>query len=111
MSKPAIPTYDTLMNPVLQALRALGGSGTIEEINNKVAEIVGLNDGQLEILHNPDKGSMTEFEYRLAWTRTWLKRYGVLENSSRSVWALTAKGSKIESLDQKEVVRTVRAQL
>ena len=28
--------YDDLMNPVLQALRDLGGSGTNEEINGKV---------------------------------------------------------------------------
>ena len=26
------PTYDQLMNPTIQALKALGGSGTIEEI-------------------------------------------------------------------------------
>jgi hypothetical protein len=36
MAKVKIPTYDTLMNPVVQALKSLGGSGTIEEINNKV---------------------------------------------------------------------------
>ena len=34
--------YDDLMNPVIQALKKLGGSGTIEEINNKVAEIENL---------------------------------------------------------------------
>jgi restriction system protein len=110
MAKVAIPTYDALMNPLLQALKALGGSGTVEEINNKVAELAGLTDQQLEVLHNPAQGGMTEFEYRLAWTRTWLKRYGILENSSRGVWALTAKGSKTEHLDEKEVVRSVRAQ-
>jgi restriction system protein len=54
---------------------------------------------------------MTEVEYRLAWSRTWLKRYGLLENSSRGVWALTAKGSKIDCIDEKEVIKAVRAQL
>jgi restriction system protein len=83
----------------------------VEEITNKVAEIAGLTDEQLEILHDPDKGGMTEVEYRLAWSRSWLKRYGLIENSSRGVWALTGKGSKVETLDAKEVVKTVRAQL
>lgn len=98
------------MNPLIQALKSLGGSGTVEEITNKVAEIAGLTDAQLEALHDPDKGGMTEVEYRLAWSRTWLKRYGLLENSSRGVWALTSKGSKVDRIDEKEVVKTVRAQ-
>lgn len=111
MPKVNIPTYDALMNPLIQALKSLGGSGTVEEITNKVAEMAGLTDEQLELIHDPDKGGMTEIEYRLAWSRTWLKRYGLLENSSRGVWALTAKGNKIDRLDEKEVVKTVRAQL
>ena len=100
--------YDDLMNPVLQALKALGGSGTNEEINDKVAEIVKIPSEQLEILHNPEKGGMTEIEYRLMWTRTYLKFFGVIENSTRGVWAINEKGSKIDKVDEKEVVRVVR---
>ena len=100
--------YDDLMNPVIQALKSLGGSGTIEEINDKTAEIAKIPSGQLEILHNPEKGGMTEIEYRLMWTRTYLKQYGVVENSTRGVWSLTEKGSGIERVDEKDVVRVVR---
>lgn len=103
--------YDDLMNPVIQALKQLGGSGTNEEINNKVAEIVQMPSDQLEILHNPDKGGMTEIEYRLMWTRTYLKSYGILENSSRGVWALTPVGTKTDKVNEKQVVRFVREQL
>jgi restriction system protein len=103
--------YDDLMNPVIQALKLLGGSGTNEEINNKVAELVNIPPEQLEILHNPERGGMTEVEYRLMWTRTYLKRYGVIENSTRGVWSLTAKGSTIGRVDEKAVVRVVREQL
>lgn len=108
MSKVAMPTYDSMMNPLIQALKELGGSGTIEEINDKVAEIAGFTDEQLEVLHNPDKGGMTEVDYRLAWTRTYLKKYGVLENSTRGVWALTQTGRKVDAVDEKDVVRVVR---
>lgn len=111
MAKVKIPTYDTLMNPVVQALKSLGGSGTIEEINNKVIEIAGFSDEQLEVLHNPEKGGMSEIEYRLAWSRTYLKKYGVLENSSRGVWALTPEGRKLDQVDGKEVARVVREQM
>jgi restriction system protein len=111
MAKIQIPTYDTLMNPTIQAIKLLGGSGTIEEIDNKVADIARLTDEQQEVLHNPDKGGKTEVEYRLAWTRTYLKIYGALENSSRGVWALTAAGRKMDQVDPKEVVKTVRERM
>ncbi len=38
MSKNKIPSYDTFMNPIIDALKKLGGSGTIEEINTKACE-------------------------------------------------------------------------
>lgn len=41
----------------------------------------------------------TEVEYRLTWTRTYMKKVGILENSSRGVWALTAKGHQTCSDD------------
>jgi len=107
----AVPTYDAMMNPLLQALRELGGSGTIEEINGRVIDIMDLSNLQIEILHNPDKGGSTEIEYRLAWTRTYLKRYGLLENSSRGVWALNELGRQFEEVDSKEVVRVIRDQM
>lgn len=48
-------------------------------------EIVDLSDEQLDLLQNPEKGGQAEFEYRLAWPRTYLKKYGLLENSAREV--------------------------
>lgn len=110
MPKIKIPTYDTLMNPVIEALRSLGGSGTVEEINSKATEIAGLPDEQLEVLHDEGKSGQTEVEYRLAWARTYLKKFGILENSTRGVWALTSKGSKTAKVDEKAVVQFVREQ-
>ncbi|MCB9099908.1 MAG: winged helix-turn-helix domain-containing protein [Anaerolineales bacterium] len=110
MSHVNIPTFDKFMNPVIQALKQLGGSGTIEEINNTVIEIAKLSDEQLEILHDPEKGSQTEVEYRLAWARTYLKKYGVLENSSRGVWALTPKGRQLDQVNSRVVRRFVQNQ-
>ncbi|MBI1879037.1 MAG: restriction endonuclease [Chloroflexi bacterium] len=110
MAEINLPTFDKLMNPVIQALKQLGGSGTVEEINNKVTEIAELSDEQLEVLHDPEKGSQTEVEYRLAWARTYLKKYDVLENSSRGVWALTAKGRQLDQVNPQAVRRFVQSQ-
>jgi len=106
-----VPTYDTAMNPVIQALKRLGGSGTIEEVNSKATEILGLTDEQLAVLHDEEKSSQTEIGYRLAWTRTYLKKFGILENSMRGVWALTPKGRNIDRVNEKEVVQFVRDHL
>jgi len=104
-------TYDDFYKTVIPALKQLGGSGTNQEIDNKVVEILNIPSDQLDILHNPDTGGETEIRYRLAWTRTYLKRYGVIENSVRGVWSLTPKGSTLESVNPKEVVRFVQEQI
>jgi restriction system protein len=97
------------MNPLLRALRALGGSGSVEEIYDKVVELEKLPEDVLSQLHDPEKSNQTEVAYRLAWARTWLKKYGLLENSTRGVWALAAKAKHTEQVDPEDVVRTVRA--
>ncbi len=111
MTDVKVPTFDTMMNPLIKAIKILGGSGTIEEIDNKVSEIMELSDEQLEVLQNPERSGRTKFEYRLAWSRTYLKRFEVLENSSRGVWALTPLGRKTENVDGKEIVRVVKEQI
>lgn len=60
MANVALPTFETLMNPIIQALKMLGGSGTIEEINNKATEIADLSDEQLEVVHDSKKGRQTD---------------------------------------------------
>lgn len=104
-----IPTFDELLIPTIQALKHLGGSGTIEEINGKVYEIVQIPDDVLEIAHG-DNGTMNEVDYRLAWSRTYLKKFGLLENSSRGIWALSQPDIDVSSINPDEIKRTVREQ-
>ncbi len=87
----------------------MGGSGSVEEIYDKVVELEKLPDDILSQLHDPEKSNQTEVGYRLAWARTYLKKYGLLENSTRGVWALTAKAKEKEQVDPQDVVRTVRS--
>ena len=107
---PVLPTFDRLMNPLLGALEALGGSGSVEEIYDKVVELEALSDEVLSRLHDPENSTNTEVWYRLAWARTYLKKFGLLDNSKRGVWSLTAKAKDVSQVDPQEVVRFVRAQ-
>ena len=106
-----MPTYHELMNPQLQALHELGGSGSIEEIAQKVAELSDLPEEILNLPHNPEKSSQTEIEYRLAWARTYLKKYGILDNSDRGIWIIVPEKRKITMVDPQEVIKTVRAEI
>lgn len=102
----AVPTYDNLYNPLIQALKQLGGSGSISEIEEKVAEILRLSEEDISEIH---RNNTTKLSYRLAWTRNYLKRYGLLENSSRAVWALTPAGIHIDKVDKAEVNKRVKS--
>lgn len=103
-----MPTFDALMNPLLNALIALGGSGSIDEIYEKVLELEKIDDEVSSIPHSPEKSNLTEVAYRLAWARTYLKKYGFLENSSRGVWALTKLAKEKKQVSSQDVVKTVR---
>jgi restriction system protein len=104
-----MPTFDRLMLPTLKALESLGGSGSIEEIANAVILALNLPESITSQAHNPEKSSQTEVEYRLAWARTYLKKYGLLDNSERGVWALTAQYEPGQAVDIESIVQTVRA--
>ncbi|MCL1984828.1 MAG: restriction endonuclease [Betaproteobacteria bacterium] len=103
-----MPTFDQLMMPTLNALETLGGSGSIEEIANTVIQALCLPEDITSQPHNPEKSSQTEVEYRLAWARTYLKKYGLLGNSERGVWALTEKYQPGQKIDTDAIVQSVR---
>jgi len=103
-----LPSFDELIIPTVKALVELGGSGSIEEINNKVYEIANLSDDVLQVSHGEDGRS--EVDYRLAWSRTYLKKFGLIENSARGVWALSKSDIDIKNLNYTEIVRKVREQ-
>ena len=103
----AIPKYDDLLWPTLVALDRLGGSGAINEIIDKIVEIEGFTEEQQSVLHGD--GPTTEIAYRAAWARTYLKKVGAVNNSTRGVWALTDEGRNLTEEDVAEVPRRVRA--
>lgn len=103
----AVPKYYELFNPLLQALRELGGSASIPEQEEAVARLLALSEDDVNEIH---RGNRTKFGYNLAWARTYLKRYGLLENSDRGVWALTEDGTSVDRVVPEEVVRMVQQQ-
>lgn len=92
--------YDDLFNPTLNAIRKLGGSASVSEIEEEVSRALDLTDDEANDIH---RGSTTKLYYRLAWAKNYLKRYGLLENSARGIWSLTSEGQKIDSVNKEKV--------
>jgi restriction system protein len=105
-TKDDVPTFDKLINPTLRALHKLGGSASIHELVDEILSDMKLPPEVAELSHG--QGSQTELEYRAAWARNYLKNYGLIENSERGVWALTAAGRKAKSVDARTVLKTVQ---
>ena len=75
--------------PLLDALRGLGGSGTPDEVVERIAQDLGLSDEvQNELLPSGE----LRYRNQVAWARFYLVREGLLDSSKRGVWSLTERG-------------------
>jgi restriction system protein len=104
-----VPKFNELMWPTLRALDALGGSGSIQELYDKVIELEAFSDDQLSVLHK--NGPETEIWYRLAWARTYLKGVRAVENSTRGVWSITERGRALNEADMAGIPSAYKASL
>ncbi len=103
-----LPKYPEYVFPTLAVVKNRGGSATIEEIEDGVAEYMKISDEMLAIPHG--ETGRTEFQYKLAWVRTYLKKYGALANSERGVWSVTDQGERITEVEAKTVFKRVQNQ-
>ena len=105
------PTQLELIEPTFDAMLELGGSATIEEIRDKVIEMLQLSDEIVDEPHTGKATQQTELEYQLAWARTRLKSYGAITNSSRGVWIITPDFSdkKVSKAEVVEHINSIKA--
>jgi restriction system protein len=80
-------------NPLLAALREMGGSGKPKEIYEQIAVMQKVPDSQREEVM---KSGVLRFNNQIAWARQYLTWEGYLDESKRGVWTISQKGqSKI----------------
>lgn len=97
-----------LMWPTVLALRELGGSGNVAEIEAKVLKRSELTEAQQAELM--PSGKSTRITYYLAWARTNLKRIAAVENPAPAVWALTELGMSLTEERCNQLRREWKAQ-
>jgi len=103
-----LPFLIDFFDPAFRAIKEIGGTATVEEWNKVTFEIMQLTNEQLSIYH---KRYVLQANYRMAWTRTYLKISGLIINTNRGIWTLTDLGKSTENLDPFEIFRTVKSNL
>ena len=98
----SLPDLPGMMLVTIEVLKDLGGSATIQELDEKVIELEGVTEAE-QAFTMPDE-NRARVSYYLAWARTYLKRGNALENSSRGVWTLTESGAVITRLDETRAI-------
>lgn len=76
--------------PVLDALRALGGSAKPKEITEWIGEEFKIPDAILNERY--EKSRVLKFQNQLAWARQYLVWEELLASSKHGVWTLSSKG-------------------
>lgn len=103
-----VPSFDRLMWPCLKALKAMGGSASNDELLAKVIELEKVPEDVASFIHTDNR--QTKLGYNLAWAKTYLKRAGAIENSTRGVWSITDVGERMTEKDVDGVPSLVRRQ-
>ncbi len=88
----AIPDFQTLMLPLLQALED-GRDYTLKSVEALVGRVYSLTDEELRVLL--PSGGAPLFYNRLAWAKTHLKKAGLVAQSKRGVFHITSVGKAL----------------
>ena len=109
-SSPEGPQFVQYFAPVVEALKALGGSARAAEATDWVATHLGVTDEERSELTST---GVERFYNRVAWARFYLAKSGIIDASQRGVWTLTEKGRSLPPLGHEEamaIFRKVRSQ-
>ena len=88
----AIPKYDEMYRAFLDCL-ADGQPHKSKEVKDNIAKVFRLSDADRAALL--PSGSAPVFDGRVGWTKTYLKKAGLIQSPSRGVYVLTAEGKQV----------------
>src|SRR5207342_2927692 len=98
--------FSRLLQPVLDAIRELGGSARPSEVKEWIIRELKLPANYINAVN---KGGESKFGNDVDWARFYLARAGYLDSSTRGVWSLTASGrrAKIDPPIAAKILRNV----
>jgi regulator of replication initiation timing len=99
----SLPAFMQYVNPLLAALRKLGGAGRPPKVFQLIRRELTLSN---EVLSERLRSGGSRFENQVAWARWYLVNAGFIDGSRRGVWKLTERGWESEFLGE-EALRAV----
>lgn len=87
----SVPKYNEMYMPFLKVLQD-GELHTMKELKQSVASTFNLSDEDLSELLPSGKQAM--FDNRIGWTRTYLKKAGLIESPAKAQFIITEEGKK-----------------
>lgn len=97
---------DDFYLPTLQVLHSLGGSGSIQEIEDKLIERFGFTPADLEPTYEISGAHI--ITHKMAWARSYLKIAGFVSSDGRGIWVLTEKGRAAVNLAAPEIRKVIK---
>lgn len=95
------PKFVSYFWPVVEALKTLGGSARPVEVREEIIAKLGISDSAQE---DTLPSGIPRFDNQVAWARFYLSKCGIIDSSSRGVWALTEKGRLLDHLSHQEAL-------
>ncbi|MCZ8122372.1 MAG: AAA family ATPase [Magnetospirillum sp.] len=83
------PKFVQYFNPVLEALRTLGGTAEPKKVMARVQGLMKVPEAEL---HETNKNGQSKYENKIGWARFYLAKAGLVDSERRGVWSLTPIG-------------------
>lgn len=102
------PEFIRFFRPIIQVMRALGGSGTASEIVDRSLEVAEVTEAEQQAVN---KNGLSRVKNQVHWARQYLVWTGYLGSSKWGVWNLTDKGMSVDlsAFNALDVFRSVQS--
>lgn len=91
------PKFLIYINPVLEALQSNGGAGNSSSIIDQVVENLGITEEEME---ESTSNGQSRIRNQIQWSRFYLFKAGLIDNSERGIWRLTNEGLEAKLSDE-----------
>src|SRR5688572_16092143 len=88
----AVPDYQSLMLPLLEAL-ADGQEHDVRELRDTVAQRLGMTESDREELQ--PSGKQAVYDNRIGWAKTYLDKAALVRSVRRGVYQITQRGQVV----------------
>ena len=80
-----LPTAKQMISSLVDVLSISSTELNVQQIEVAISELLDLSEEQLSIRHD---NSRSEFQYRLAWTRSYAKKQGLVISPRKKYWTV-----------------------